>query len=560
MAALPAFAVGAGGAPQPPADADCIVAPPQSRLERFNFVDTPEQQAFADALGPDLVVGEIRVIRFNVFNLEDPRESNWVYELANRLNFITWESVIRQQLLITEGGSYIPARLAESARLLRNLDFIFDARVRPVRVCGNRVDVEVVTRDVWTLTPTFNFSRSGGDNSSAIGFADSNLLGSGKEIAYVYENDPDRSGHTVLYEDPAVFGSRWVGRLAFTDNDDGYYRNVGLQRPFFSVYSEWAGGGRLSQGKFEQATWFRGDEVTEFNHEYEQYYVFGGVGVSLEEGRPVGRWRFGYYLETNEFSFSDSNIPPAELPENRDYSYPFIGYESTEDEFRTVLNMNYIGRTEDFYVGERYQWRLGWSDDSFGATRDQLAFQGSYANTLLSTDRRLWAVDTAVSGYWSADDNEFENFWWTTWTRYFHRQTDRFTFYAGARVDFTDGLTDDLQVLLGGDTGLRGYDRNYQAGDRSFVVSVEERFYSNWHPFRLVRVGAAAFLDIGRAWYDDRDNGDNGGVLSNVGIGLRLNSSRAQKSRVIHIDLAFPLAAGDDVDKVQLLFRMRDRF
>ena len=75
-------------------------------------------------------------------------------------------------------------------------------------------------------------------------------------------------------------------------------------------------------------------------------------------------------------------------------------------------------------------------------------------------------------------------------------------------------------------------------------------------------IGAAAFLDVGRAWFEDRDNGPNGGVLANVGFGLRFNSSRAEKSSVIHIDLAYPLVKEDDVDidNSQFLITVKDSF
>lgn len=120
-------------------------------------------------------------------------------------------------------------------------------------------------------------------------------------------------------------------------------------------------------------------------------------------------------------------------------------------------------------------------------------------------------------------------------------------------------MTGDNQLTLGGNNGLRGYDRHYQSGDRSAVLNLEQRYYSDWHPL-LLRVGFAVFFDVGRAWYPNEDNGSNGGVLSNAGIGLRLNSSRADKSSVVHIDLAFPFDKDDAVDSMQLLFTVKDRF
>lgn len=540
--------------------AGCVEPIAQSTSDAFSFLPSESYTAFAATLGPENVIGTITFTRFNVFNMDDKKESNPLFRLANNIHFVSRESVIREQLLVMEGGAYNTTHLAESERLLRNLDFIYDARVRAWRVCGGIVDIEVITRDTWTLELSASASRSGGDTSYTFGVGDSNIFGLGKEVALYYDNDPDRSGVTGVYRDPAVLGSRWNLDLTLSDNDDGYFRNLAVERPFFSIDESWSAGGYVTEGKLEEANWFRGDEVSEFNQEYQRFSVYGGRALDEEHHHKVDRLLYGFAYETNEFSFSDSDIPPAQLPQDRDYAFPFIGIESIEDEYTKVRNMNYLGRTEDVYIGERYRGTVGWSDENYGATQNQIALQGSYGNTLLSDDSRLWSVDMWLSGFWSPDQQAFENLWWSGHTSYHHRQAHNWTFFTEARIDFTDGLTDDRQVVLGGDTGLRGYERNYQVGDRSFVISLEERYYSEWHPFRLFRVGAAAFLDVGRAWYDDRDNGSNDGVLADVGIGIRLNSSRAQKSRVIHIDLAFPLVTDSDVDSVQLLFRVRERF
>ena len=288
--------------------------------------------------------------------------------------------------------------------------------------------------------------------------------------------------------------------------------------------------------------------------------MFGGIATETAEDRQVGRWLFGYTYEDNAFSFSDSDIPPPELPQDREQSYPFIGYQSIEDEFVELRNINYLGRTEDVYVGESYRWALGWSGEAIGASRDQLALEGNYSNTLKVDDGQLWVVDTSLTGFWNIEEEDFENLWWTTETRYHLRQSEKWALFGALRVDYTDGLTLDNQLTLGGSNGLRGYDRNYQVGDRGYLFNIEQRYYSNWHPFRLLRVGYAAFIDVGRAWFHGEDNGSNGDVLANAGVGLRLNSSRAEKGSVIHIDLAVPFMDDDDVDDYQFLIRVRDRF
>ncbi len=542
------------------AESACVEVPAQAESASFRFEPSAPHQALEQQVPPGTVIRSIRIRRFKVFDMNDPAENGTVYRWANNFQFNTHESVIRAQLLVEAGDAYVPARLRESERILRNLKFIYDASVRPWRWCGDSVDLEVVTRDIWTFTPTVSFSRSGGSNESALGFRDTNFLGSGKQVALRRESDDERTGITAIYADPGILGTRWETRLSFTENDDGHDRLIRLDRPFFSVYERWAAGFAVRDAQLEEKIWYRGDEIEEFDHSEKNFRLSGGIAPEIQEEHRVGRWLAGYRYEDHGFDFSDSDIPPAELPADRTYSYPFIGFESIEDEYAEAKNLDYLGRTEDVFVGERYRWTLGYSGEGLGATRDQIALEGNYSNTLVANRKVLWELETQLSGYWSLDEGEFENFWWTTETRYLHRQAHKWSFFADMRVDYTDGLTGDQQVTLGGDNGLRGYDRYYQVGDRSAVLNLEQRYYSDWHPLRLVRVGFAAFLDVGRAWYSNRDNGPNGGVLSNAGIGLRLNSSRADKGNVIHVDLAFPFNKANDVDSVQFLVTVKERF
>lgn len=538
----------------------CTEVKPRTISEDFRFTPSIAYDALAAAIPAGTTIGSIRITRLSVFDLEDPEEDKWLYRIANRFHSLTRESVVRNQLLMIEGDDFNASRLKESERILRDLKFIYDASVRPWRLCGDVVDVEVVTRDIWTFTPTISFSRSGGQNSYALGVRDTNFLGTGKQIVLRAESDDERSGTSFIYKDPAVLGSRWRLRLGITDNDDGFDYNLFVVRPFFSVYEKWSVGTLLQQFELEEKNWFRGDEIEEFDHEGELYRVFGGLAREIREDQRVGRWLSGYHFETNDFSYSDSNIPPAELPENRDYSYPFFGYQSVEDEYSEIINVNYLGRTEDFFTGETYQWTLGWSGESLGATRDQLALDVRYNNTFLANADHLWTAGTSISGFWSFDEESFENLWWTAATHYHMKQSEKWALSGRLRLDYTDGLTGDRQLTLGGDNGLRGYERNYQVGDRSYVFNIEQRYYSDWHPFRLVRVGAAAFFDIGRAWFNNRDNGSNGDVLADVGVGLRFNSSRADKGSVVHVDFAFPLVKDDDVDSFQFLVTVKDTF
>jgi hemolysin activation/secretion protein len=73
------------------------------------------------------------------------------------------------------------------------------------------------------------------------------------------------------------------------------------------------------------------------------------------------------------------------------------------------------------------------------------------------------------------------------------------------------------------------------------LLTLEQRGYTDWYPFRLLRVGGAVFYDVGRAWGGVNQNAVNGGWLSDVGIGLRLALDRTAFANVLHADLAVPL-------------------
>src|SRR5205085_6052649 len=129
-----------------------------------------------------------------------------------------------------------------------------------------------------------------------------------------------------------------------------------------------------------------------------------------------------------------------------------------------------------------------------------------------------------------------------TQVRYFAPENPYAAFYASLSADrLGAGAQAPDQLLLGGDTGLRGYPLRYQSGDRRALVTIEQRVYTDWYPFRLARVGAAVFYDRGRAWGGVNQNTVNGSWLSDAGVGLRVALDRAAFGNVLHADVAVPM-------------------
>ena len=85
-----------------------------------------------------------------------------LFRLANTLHIKTRPRVIRRQLLFKSGDRYVRRVVDETERILRTNSYFYDAWIQPVRYHDGKVDLKVTTKDVWTLNPGFNYSRSGG--------------------------------------------------------------------------------------------------------------------------------------------------------------------------------------------------------------------------------------------------------------------------------------------------------------------------------------------------------------------------------------------------------------
>jgi hemolysin activation/secretion protein len=144
--------------------------------------------------------------------------------------------------------------------------------------------------------------------------------------------------------------------------------------------------------------------------------------------------------------------------------------------------------------------------------------------------------------------------------RYMRRNFDDELFLVSLQTVFSNRLDAENQVMLGGDSNLRGYPLRYQTGEQSVLLNIEQRFYTDWYPFRLIRMGYAFFLDAGRVFGDDPRMTPNLGALYDVGIGLRLTSPRSSGNSVVHIDLAFPINAPADIDNAQFIIEKKATF
>ncbi len=510
-----------------------------------------------DAEAAGVFIGEIRLDKHNVFDTDNPDESGWFYRLLNRLHIVTQDKVIRKQLLFDEGEPLIARELKETERILRRNTYLFDAEVSIDRVEDGVADLTVMTRDVWTLIPDVSLSRSGGENSSRYGVEEANLFGRGQLIRLARSEDVDRDSTRFEFEDEHL-GNSWTKvSLRIDDNSDGSSHRLFVDRPFIELNSTWSAGFDLLDDDRRIALYSLGDEAAEFQRDVRYGRLSRGWSKGIRDGW-VRRYTLGAVYDDRRFGAVDDPVLPALLPENRKLVYPYVGVQILEDRFEESANSNAMGRTEDFFLGARLDATLGYASESFGSDRNAwiLGIDGSKGFGSMESNALLTSF--SLSG--RIEDGDSKNVLASASATWYQRQSEKWLFFAAVSGTWGEELDLDQPVQLGGDTGLRGYPLRYQNGPSKVLFTVEQRYFTDWYPWRFFRVGAAVFFDAGRSFGESPLGEESAGWLRDAGIGLRLAPTRGGTKKIVHIDLAFPLDGDDDIDDVQILLEAKRSF
>jgi hypothetical protein len=504
------------------------------------------------------VIGRVEIATHNIFDEEDPRERNGLFKLADRLHIRTKHATIQAQLLFASGDRYLGRKLAETERALRLQPYVYDARIVPVRYADGKVDIRVTTKDVWTLSPGVSFARSGGTNDTKFNLQDTNFLGWGKTLQVSRGSNVDRTSNTIAWTDPNVLGSHWTSALTYSDSSDGSQRQAQLTRPFFSLDAPWSA--KISVNDYDRtiSRYNMGNIIDQFNDSETAYELSGGLSNGLIDGW-TKRWTFGMRYDRSLFLPAPITTVPAQiLPPNRTLSYPFTGFDILQDAYKKVGDENQIGRAEDLYFGTEVTGEIGYSSGIFGADRSAVMLSAKALHGFdLPHAQQLFLTSDFSS---RLEDGRPRNLIADAAAKYYWRWRDNWLLYAAISGTSTYMLDPDMQLLLGGDNGLRGYPLRFESGTSRALFTIEQRVFTDWYPFRLARVGAAVFADVGRTWGSGVIGNSDPGLLKDVGFGLRLGNTRSGLGNVLHIDFAFPLTDVAGIQKFQLLVQTMQSF
>lgn len=508
------------------------------------------------------VIGQIRIVAEDVFDLANPAENNALFRLANQLHIQTRAGVIRGQLLFKTGDKLVAQRIKETERNLRANRYLYAAHIRPVALDNGVVDLEVSTRDTWSLEFGARLRQAGGTTSSGADLREVNLAGTGLVLGVSSRSSSEvtsfgGSGSTVNWElayPYALDGHTGIRYLESTF-DDGASRSLAVSRPFYALDTRGAGDFAVSGDNRLYTRYADGVSVGQFRKQAKGANFSGGWSAGLVDGW-TQRYSLGLTFSNERYGL----VPwdPAPLPEDRTLYTPFVRYEVIEDNFREVTNVESIGRPEYQALGLQAGLQVGRSLTGLGSTLSVTQYAASISKGFRFSGARTLLAATGLSGEYA--NGESDRVLWNASARYYQRRGSGNLLYLALSADATDFSDDTRYLSLGGDTGLRGYPSDYQRGDRRVLFTVEQRLYTDWYPFRLIRVGGAVFYDVGRAWGGPFQRTPQAHWNDDVGFGLRLLNARSARGTTLHIDFAFPIGREPGIDSYQLTIESKTGF
>jgi len=530
-------------------------------------VDTESNPTTDQAVTIDSINIDVKPI----FDESNPKENNWLFRLANRLHIPTRKKVIRDDLLFATNEPLNQHLLNSSERTLNTRRYLNESTVNAeVRPCSNKADVTVAVRDVWTLKPKLSFSRSGGNSNSSYGFEDSNFLGTGKSVSIMHFSNEQRTGSVLDYHDPNTGAYNSELRLRYSDNDDGIEKRITLNRPFLDLSTKWTGEINHDDTTLSESNYIAGEEVASFGHRKIVNSVNYGrrLDALSKDGQYARRVVLGIGKEEDEFSQNSDAISAFNLPNNRSDNSVWIEYQKIYDGYIKTTNVKQINRAEYFNLGNQFRARFGYAASNIGGADNGYIVQAENTVGTMLGDNNMILHSIAFNGRYtdhglvdSVLESEISWYWKNIHNGQFLTQLSGVKGYK---------LYQDHNVVLDGDTGLRGYPSHFQTGDRKILFTMEQHFFGEREWFSLFHAGAAIFFDAGRAWGDTYDptlaaSANDQGWLKDIGVGLRFSPTRTGNKEegshgVLHVDLVKPLDRSDDISAYQWRITTEKRF
>ena len=487
-----------------------------------------------------------------MFARRDPDVFGLASAAGDAVHWPTHEEVVRRELLFRVGDGCDPARLAESARVLRAQPYIREAAVTAVPDSEGGVDVLVTTRDEWSLLLSGRIAGGPGFPLRQARVAEGNVLGRAISVQLRYDGllrhsayDATLASHQFLglHEAEIVGGYSGVGLIL----------EERLIRPFRSEYDRvaWRETARYRNEPFALVSPTLGtvnlpllsksaDVGVAARSGSPGHLLIGGVALSGErlvpEGEPLAE-------VAADDSLASVALAGRFTERTRMRVHFFVGARALH--FSSRAGVDAVHAYEDvregveggIVVGKSLFGGSGLQHDWFAAA--ELFVGAEFERMLVFARGKIEGRYLLSSGQW---DGVLADARAHVYTEVGPR--DFIAISAGVAGGWNTSTP--FQLTLAGPEGIRGYGLAALPVGRRIVVQGEQRYFLGT-VFGVADVGSVAFVDVGRGWAGDAPFGADTGLRVALGAGLRVAVPRGSR-RTYRLDCAVPVTRGHGVE------------
>ncbi|HUO51720.1 MAG TPA: hypothetical protein VMT93_04310 [Gemmatimonadaceae bacterium] len=492
-------------------------------------------------------IADIVVITLAPLEKAEPRWYDAPVRVMKSTHATTRPAVVRAFLQLAAGEPCDEFRRRESERVLREQPFIASADVAVYQAAAGKVTLVVTTRDEFSFIIAMRVSGAS-PYLTALTLGDGNLGGRGISAAGSWSHNSIRDGFGIAISDYALFGQPVVGQLALSRGDLGVSSAVfDLSHPFYTNAQRFAW--RVAAADLHYLEPFQRADTAPFDVGVTREFAAAGAGVRI--GRPAGAvLNIGAGPSTE---FDATGVPATGYDSTLDYAPLFARYAPYRSvranlfgQLRAVsyargVRLGTLNGTQDLkrgleidaLVGRGFGGIDGSTADRFASGLFYLGLGGgsafSYLQAVIETRR------VEGSGSWA--DAIGSARWFL-----FDRVGDRHTVTVDAEFGGGWRTTRPFELDIGQpEGGVRGFGASHEAGGQRVALKVEDRWFIG-SMGKLVDLGLAPFVDIGRLWAGDVPYGTSTAPKVGMGVGF-LAATPSGSRRTYRMDVAFPVTA-----------------
>ncbi len=450
----------------------------------------------------------VRVIEPLGYSIKDTMKvpQSLIQKTGNFFHIKSRKWLIRNSLIFQKGDRVNPFNFAESERLLRSNEYIYDARILIREIPDtDSVDVLVLAQDIFSIGAGASADIQRGRYNAIV--RDVNFAGMGQMFYYnirVGDNYSGRINHNAVYRINNIARSFLTSNVFMNIENAQILYGIQLNRDLITPGLKWIGGVNYSWYRFpynNQLTILpqhMRDTVSYFRHDY---WIGAPTGLfispeAIDNGKRIifsaRYFRTTYSVAPEPVSYADSS-----------YVYPYYNSDfflaNTSIYRRISFKDHFIfrfGRTEDIPDGILVSL-MGGLHMSRRANRPYLGINAVYSR--YNKDVGYMYMNLGLGSFFNKEmlEEGVLNIRTLLFTPLITAGRNKFRQFAGVRYTHGHKMLFGNTIDINNEKGVRGFSSAYLWGNQKLIFNTE----TNWFlPYNILgfRFALLAFADF--AW------------------------------------------------------------